>query len=250
MASSPTINLDDYYGLAVYKAKKLYNYLPEAAKNKIGLNDLIQEGLIGLVKAANKYDPKRGVSFSTFSSLYIDGAAKDYLRKQDPLTQKDRAAVKALDSAEELLILSSGIRPSVSELSEALGFSEDEVGRLQGLKIFVFSIDDKYPSDEKGPLRFTQELRALKNPDPQEEIAKKELWKDVNDCLKNALIYYESAVLSLRTLGELTLKKTAQVMNMDINKVHRLEKKARAKMKRCLEEKGWRVTDIEEIFTK
>ena len=249
MTSSQIIDLDDYYGLAVYKAKKLYNNFPEAARNKIDLNDLIQEGFIGLVKAANKYDPRRGVSFSTFSSLYIDGAIKDYLRKQDPLTQKNRAAVKALDQAEKLLMQSLYRKPSTVELSEALDVSENELRRLQDLKKVGFFLEEKYPPDEKRPLNFTQELPAFENPDPQTEIAKRELWKDVDECLKNALKHYERAVLSLRSLGELTLKKTAQVLTIDINKAHRLEIKARGKMKYCLEGKGWCVTDIIEIFS-
>lgn len=250
MASSQIITLDDYYGLVIYKAKKFYNKIPQSARNEIELNDLIQEGFVGLIKAANKYDPKREASFSTFSNFYIEGALKDYLRKQDPLTQRERSEVKALDRADKNLMRSSSMKPSVSELSESLGVSEDEVRRRLRLKKTIFSLEERYQTDEKGLSNFAQELPAFENPDPQEEIAKKELWKDVNECLKNALMYYERAVLSLRTLGELTLKKTAQIMNMDINKIHRLEKKARGKMKYCLENKGWNVTDIVEFYKK
>jgi len=244
MASSQILNLEDYYGLAIYKAKKVFNNLPERAKNKIDLNDLIQEGLIGLIKAANNYNPKKGASFGTFSNFYIEGALKDYLRKQDPLTQKERGEVKALYLGEEKITYTTNMKPLVSELAEALGVSEDEVRKIQRLKKSFISLDQIGQTDFKG------ELLAFKNPGPQAEIAKKELWKDVNECLKNTLKHYERAVLSLRTLGELTLKKTAQLLGMDINKVHRLEKKARGKMKCCLENKGWEVTDIIEIFTE
>jgi RNA polymerase sigma factor for flagellar operon FliA len=242
MATSQIINLDDYYGLAIYKAKNVFKKLPERARNKTDLNELTQEGLIGLMKAAKKYNPKKGASFATFSAIYIDGALKDYLRKQDPLTQKERGEVKALDRVEEKIWHTHFMKPSVSELAEVLGVSENEVRKIQGLKKTFFSLD------ENGQTDFTHELPAFKNPDPQAEIAKKELWKDVNECLKSALKHYEKAVLSFRTLGELTLKKTAQILGVDINKVHRLEKKARGKMKCCLENKGWKVTDIIEIF--
>ena len=244
MDTSQIINLNDYYGFAIYKAKKVFKKLPEKAKNKIDLNELTQESLIGLMKAANKYNPKKGASFATFSAIYIDGALKDYLRKQDPLTQKERGKVKALDRAEEKIWQTHFMEPSVSGLAEVLGVSENEVRKIQRLKKTFLSLD------ENGQTDFTRELPALKNPDPQAEIAKKELWKDMNECLKNALKHYERAVLSLRTLGELTLKKTAQILTIDINKVHRLEKKARSKMKHCLEDKGWEVTDIIEIFTE
>jgi RNA polymerase sigma factor for flagellar operon FliA len=249
MASSQTINLNDYYGLVIYKAKKSYYRLPEAARNKTELNDLIQVGFIGLIKAADRYDSNKGASFATFSSLYIDGAVKDYLRKQDLLTQKERAAVKALEQAEEDLIQSLSAKPTVSELSIALRVSEDEVRRIQHLKKTICSIEEICQHGERGQMNFKQELPAFENPNPEVEIARKELWEDVDECLKNALMRYERSVLSLRTLGELTLKKTGQLLNIDINKVHRLEKKARGKMKYCLEGKGWSVTDIIEIFT-
>ncbi len=88
MPSSQRVSLYQYYGLVVYKAQKIFRTLPKLARKKIELNDLVQEGFLGLLKAADKYDPKKGASFSTFASHYIDGAVKDYLRKQDPLTQK------------------------------------------------------------------------------------------------------------------------------------------------------------------
>ena len=249
MSTSQITNLEEYYGLAIYKAKKQFNKLPEGARNKIELNDLIQEGFVGLVKAVNKYDHKREASFATFSTFYIEGALKDYLRKQDPLTQKKRSEVKALEQAEENLTRSLSAKPTVSELSIALGVSGNEVRRIQNLKKTICSIEEVCQHSVPGQANFTQELPAFENPNPQAEIARKELWKDVDECLKNALMRYERSVLSLRTLGELTLKKTGQLLNIDINKVHRLEKKARGKMKYCLEGKGWSVTDIIEIFS-
>lgn len=249
MAVSPITNLDEYYGLAIYKAKKSYYRLPEAVRNQIELNDLIQESFIGLIKAANKYDPKKGTSFATFCGFFIEGALLDYLRKLDPLTQKERSEVKALDRAEKMLSQSSYAKPSVSELAKALDISEDEVRRIQRLKKTIISIEEIHKPDDKDQNKFAQELPDAENPHPHVEIAKKDLWQDVNACFKNALIHHERDVLTLRNLGELTLKKTAQILKLDIIKVHRVEKKAQAKMKFCLEEKGWSVTDIIEIFS-
>ncbi len=250
MPSSQIVSPDKYYGLVIYKAQKIYSTLPAEARKRIELNDLIQEGFIGLLKAANRYDPKRKTSFSTFASLYIDGAVKDYLRKQDPLTQKKRQEVKELDRAKEKLMQSSGWEPSVSELARALSITEDEVRRKQGLGKVIFSLEDIHQSEKEGRDQSVQELPSFDESDPEKEITAVELWNDVNDCLKEALSYDERAVLTLRILGELTLKKAAQVLNMDINKVHRQEKKARGKMKFCLEDKGWMVTDIVEIYTE
>jgi len=249
MLSSQIESLDKYYGLVIYKAQKIFLTLPEMARKRIELNDLIQEGFIGLLKAADRYDPKKGTSFSTFSSLYIDGAVKDYLRKQDSLTQKGRLEVKELESTKQKLTQSLNREPAVSEMAQALGVTEKEVRKRQGLEKVIISLEDLHQPDEEGSEQVIQKLPSYDESGPENEITIGELWDDVNDCLKEALDYGERAVLTLRTLGELTLKKVAQVLNMDINKVHRKEKKARGKMKFCLEDKGWEVTDILEIYT-
>ena len=248
MPSSQIVSLDKYYGLVIYKAQKIYSTLPTEARKRVELNDLIQEGFIGLLKAANRYDPKRKTSFSTFANLYIDGAVKDYLRKQDPLTQKKRREVKELDRAKEKLMQSSGREPSVSELAQFLGVNEEEVRRRQGLNKVIFSLEDLHQFAEEKTGQIVQELPSFDGSDPEKEITSGELWNDVNDCLKEALSYGERAVLTLRNLGELTLKEVAEILNIDINKAHRQEKKARDKMKYCLEDKGWEVTDIVEIY--
>ena len=204
MAYSQIRNLDRYYGLVIYKAKKLYNKIPARIRDKTELNDLIQEGFTGLIKAANKYDHKRETSFSTFSNFYIEGALIDYLRRQDPLTQKERGEVKSLCSAEEDLMRYSYAKPSVSELAKALDISEGEVRRIQNLKNTIISIEEVHKIDDKGQKKFAQELPAAENPNPNMEIAKKELFQDMNACIKNALIQHERAVLTLRCLGELT----------------------------------------------
>jgi len=250
MPSSQIVSLDKYYGLVIYKAQKIFRTLPKLARMKIELNDMIQEGFIGLLKATDRYDPKKGASFSTFASFYIDGAVKDYLRKQDPLTQKERLEVKELESAKQKLTQSLNRKPSLSDIAQALGVTEEEVIRRQDLEKTIISQEDLHQSDEEEGTQIAQELPSFDESGPEKEITTGELWNDVNDCLKEALDFGERAVLTLRILGELTLKKVAQVLNMDINKVHRQEKKARGKMKYCLEDKGWEVTDIVEIYTE
>jgi len=250
MPSSQIVSLDKYYGLVIYKAQKIFRTLPEVAIKKIELNDLIQEGFIGLLKAADRYDPKKGASFSTFSSFYIDGAVKDYLRKQDPLTQKQRQEAKELVSAKQKLAQSLNRKPSISDIAQALVVTEEEARKRQDLEKTIISLEELHQPNEEEGTQIAQELPSFDESDPEKEITTGELWRDVNDCLQETLTYGERAVLTLRTLGEVTLKKAAQVLNMDINKVHRHEKKARGKMKFCLEDKGWEVTDIVEIYTE
>jgi len=248
MVISQNIALESYYGLAVYKARKIYYGLPQVNRGLIELNDLVQEGLIGLLKAAHKYDPERKTSFSSFSSLYIDGAIKDYLRKQDPLSQKERRAVKTLERARQKIGQQLGKEPSTCELARALNTTEDDVRRIQGLSKNVLYIDDLQQPEKDLYNRFTEELSSFKATDPEKDLTVNELWTDVNICIGTALDTVERSILTVRVLGELTLNKTSELLRIEINKVYRIEKNARNKMKCCLEGKGWHVTDIVEIY--
>ena len=86
------INVEHYYGLVIYHAKKLYAALSEAGKgeSEIELEDFIQEGFVGLLEARRRYDPRRGASFATFATPRIAGAMADFLRKRDPLAVRER----------------------------------------------------------------------------------------------------------------------------------------------------------------
>jgi RNA polymerase sigma factor (sigma-70 family) len=63
----------------------------------IELDDLVQEASIGLLQAASRFDPSRGLSFATLARHRIDGAVLDYLRREDPLSRRQRRECAQLD---------------------------------------------------------------------------------------------------------------------------------------------------------
>jgi RNA polymerase sigma factor (sigma-70 family) len=75
------MNIEDYYGLVIYLAKKIHTTL---ARPDIDLKDLIQEGFTGLLDARSRYDPKhkQGAAFATFATHCIKGTIRNFLRKQ------------------------------------------------------------------------------------------------------------------------------------------------------------------------
>lgn len=70
-------------------------------------DDLAQEGLIGLIKAIDRFEPERGGRFAPFACPWIEGAMKEYLRRLDWLKRADRERIKATGEVPiELLPLS------------------------------------------------------------------------------------------------------------------------------------------------
>jgi RNA polymerase sigma factor for flagellar operon FliA len=63
----------------------------------VELDDLVHDGVVGLLECARRYDPRRGVDFRTYASYRIRGAILDGLRARDPLPRSVRRALKAAD---------------------------------------------------------------------------------------------------------------------------------------------------------
>lgn len=254
MAPSLIINLDKYYGLVRYRAKKVHNLLLQAGKKEIELKELIQEGFVGLAEARNSYDPKKGVAFATFALYRIDGAIRDYLRSLDPLTQRERQKVKELDRAREELIRSLGRQPCIRELAQALAISEGDVKKREALRVVILSLEKLIQSAEESEKQKLWEIPSG-SPDPEEELiinfTEKErtrLATDVNNCLEKALHNEERTVLTQRVLGDIPLQLLGRFLNISKDTVRRRELEARRKMRQCLESKGWEVSDIIELL--
>lgn len=98
-------------------------------------DDLVQVATIGLIKAIDRYDPERGVEFSTFATPTIIGEIKRWFRDKSWAVRVPRRLQElrlAIGSASATLTQELGRSPTVSELAEHLGTTEDDV--LEGLE--------------------------------------------------------------------------------------------------------------------
>ena len=99
------------------------------------LEDLVQVGTIGLIKAVDRFDPQRGVEFSTYATPTIVGEIKRHFRDKGWAIRVPRRLQElriSLGQATAELAQSSGRSPTVAELAVHLGISQDEV--IEGLE--------------------------------------------------------------------------------------------------------------------
>src|SRR5205807_8841018 len=87
--------VENYFNLVQAIAAKIKRRLPA----HVDVEDLVQNGMIGLLEAADRFDESRAVDFSTFANSRITGAILDELRKADTCSRQDRKMGRAIESA-------------------------------------------------------------------------------------------------------------------------------------------------------
>src|SRR5712675_3334776 len=91
--------------------------------HSIDIGDLVQDGVIGLIDAAHRFDESRGIKFETFAERRIRGAMIDALRK-DAWPRGVRRVRRELEAAREALRSELGHEPSMADLAARVGSDE------------------------------------------------------------------------------------------------------------------------------
>ena len=96
--------------------------------NSIDIGDLVQDGVLGLIDAAHRFDEARGIKFETFAERRVRGAMIDALRK-DAWPRGVRRQRRELEAAREALRRELGHEPSMADLAARVGSDEKRLSR-------------------------------------------------------------------------------------------------------------------------
>jgi RNA polymerase sigma factor FliA len=181
----------------------------------IDLDNLEAAGVLGLVEAANRYEPERGISFKTFAYTRIRGAIYDELRRNCPLPQE------LLERTTKVRAILQSMPPpaSIENLALASGLSEDEVSECLAAMRMTRSVSwDNIAAFHSGHL-----ANAADRPDLLLENAeRKSLLTEAITQLPES----ERLSIILYYMEELRLKEIGRVLNLSESRVSRLLKSA------------------------
>lgn len=147
----------------------------EYAGRGVPLMDLIQEGSIGLITAAKKFDYTQNNRFSTYASYWIRQGINRYLMNNSGLIRVARHTQEKMKKlmAAATVAKQEGLEPDARELSQRTGIPEDKVEELLELIPKEVSIDAPAGDSENDTLGSL--LPDHLTPEPQEELVRQEL---------------------------------------------------------------------------
>ena len=148
--------------------------------------ELAQSATLGLVEAAHRFDPSRGVPFARWASVRVRGAIVDAARALDFAPRSLRAASRDVDEALAVLTSQLGRTPTAEEIAERLDISVRELHQLQGKvhRALVLSLDAPCGEEDGDTLTLADGLIEVGDADPADQLVNREQAAYIRDALE------------------------------------------------------------------
>ena len=207
--------------------------------HSIDLSDLVQDGVIGLIDAAHRFDDSRGIKFETFAERRIRGAMIDALRK-DAWPRGVRRVRRELEAAREKLRATLGHEPSLADLAHAIGSDEKRLGKTI---VRINTIESTSPFSNADTVDESQLPAVLVPAEPERPDLQYER-DEVRERVRNAIATLpvrEQRVIALYYYNEVTMKDIGAELGVNESRVSQLHARA---IRRLRESLGAEITPV------
>ena len=215
-----------------YIARRIYDRLPP----HVPFDDLVHAGILGLIDAVDKFDPKRNVQLKSYARFRIRGAILDSLRQMDWSPRSLRRQARRIEDAQRELAAIIGHAPSDQETAEQMGMALEEyhqlLGELRGLDLGSLQSGGNDDSPEDPHLSVT----AKEEEDPFSLCLRSEMRALLTEAI-DELGEKERHVLGLYYLEELTMKEVGVILDIGESRVSQIHTAAILRLRARLRER-------------
>jgi RNA polymerase sigma factor FliA len=200
--------------------------------HSIDIGDLVQDGVLGLIDASNRFDEARGIKFETFAERRVRGAMIDALRK-DAWPRGVRRQRRELEAAREELRRELGAEPSLADLASKVGCDEKRLSRTI-VRINAIESTSPLASSDRDEATLPAVLVPSEPDRPDVAYARQQTVDRVRDAIA-ALPSREQTVISRYYYGEATMKEIGAEIGVNESRVSQLHARAIKRLRDTLE---------------
>ena len=186
----------------------------------VEVDDMIQEGMTGLLDALQRYEPQPGLNFETYARMRIKGAIYDSFRRDDILPRHQRQRLKSIEEATRELGQRLGRAPEEVEIAEAAGLSIEEYFEVLDSAVSICIMDELpegiEPADDQA--------------DPMQMVSLKEHTGRIEKLLQR-LPDRERQVIALHYQEQLSYREIAFVMQLTPGRICQLHTQAMVRLR-------------------
>ncbi|HVH62312.1 MAG TPA: SigB/SigF/SigG family RNA polymerase sigma factor [Candidatus Dormibacteraeota bacterium] len=223
--------VDAYHDFVYFLARKFQN-------RGEPLDDIVQVGYLGLIKAIDRFDPDLGYEFTTFATLTVAGEIKRYFRDKGTAIRFPRRLQELHQSVvrvNEQMKVELGRDPTVGELAERLGVSPDDVTEAMemGSAYVPVSLDQPISGADGQDNRSVAEQIG----GPDLDLERVEM-RDVLDRAMEHLTPRERAIMAMRFYEQMSQSEIARRLGISQMHVSRLQRAALEQLRKHVPEEA------------
>jgi len=196
------------------------------------MDDIVNEGLIALMGALEKFDPTKNVKFVSYASLRVRGAIVDFARKQDWAPRSVRKMAKEIDSASGELHIELGRSPTEHEVAAKMGIDIEKYRKALGdTSLYNLLSLDALLDESQGGGDIADDSYV---DEPAQRLQNIELYSALKEAIQE-LKPKEQLVISLYYRKELNMKEIAKVLEVSEPRVSQIQANAIRHLRKALE---------------